>query len=81
MQFEQVVLTYGAESDRDLGIPGEVCLAFLVLKDLLALNNHITRNSIHVHSMFNDLDHLMKIFANGFFYCYLYIFQVFFSPP
>ena len=25
-QFDQVVLAYGAESDRALGIPGEVCL-------------------------------------------------------
>ena len=25
--FEQVVLAYGAESDRVLGIPGEVCMA------------------------------------------------------
>lgn len=27
--FEQVVLAYGAESDRVLGIPGEVCLMCL----------------------------------------------------
>lgn len=39
--FEQVVLAYGAESDRSLGIPGEVCFIFIFVFsriEMLCLN-------------------------------------------
>ena len=70
------MLAYGAESDRVLGIPGEVRVPYLMLKRLAFFNKYITENSIDLHLMFNSFYHLMKKFSNGFFYSSLYIFQV-----
>lgn len=61
------MLAYGAESDRVLGIPGEVRVPYLMLKRLAFFNKYITENSIDLNLMFNSFNHLMKKFSNGFF--------------
>jgi len=53
---QQVVLAYGAESDRSLGIPGEVWLLTKIVNQCATVQkNHFNCNLSAIHGVFSNI--------------------------